>query len=95
MVHARRAEESDPRISGERVRANRLLTFVLDERKYTLLLKQKLVVDLLHLLDADGLVLCLLLQVAHIPGALFFDLDGISDRTTSVRIKYLFHPGKM
>ncbi|KAF3542054.1 hypothetical protein F2Q69_00021095 [Brassica cretica] len=26
-------------------------------------------------------------QVAHIiPGALFFDLDGISDRTTSVRI---------
>nr|KAJ0220519.1 hypothetical protein LSAT_V11C200079890 [Lactuca sativa] len=24
-------------------------------------------------------------QVAHIPGALFFDVDGISDRTTNVR----------
>lgn len=33
-------------------------------------------------------------QVAHIPGALFFDLDGIVDRTTDVRIvsRYTLHP---
>jgi 3-mercaptopyruvate sulfurtransferase SseA len=32
--------------------------------------------------------------VAHIPGALFFDLDGIVDRTTDVRIvsRYTLHP---
>lgn len=26
------------------------------------------------------------LQMAHIPGALFFDVDGISDRNSSVRL---------
>lgn len=25
-------------------------------------------------------------QVAHIPGALFFDVDGVSDRATNVRL---------
>ena len=28
-------------------------------------------------------------QVAHIPGALFFDVDGISDRATNVRCFFL------
>jgi 3-mercaptopyruvate sulfurtransferase SseA len=27
-------------------------------------------------------------QVAHIPGALFFDIDGIVDRTTDVRKRF-------
>lgn len=31
----------------------------------------------------------LLGQVAHIPGALFFDVDGISDQTTNVRCSIL------
>jgi len=30
--------------------------------------------------------------VAHIPGALFFDVDGISDRTSSVSSALLFVP---
>jgi thiosulfate/3-mercaptopyruvate sulfurtransferase len=29
-------------------------------------------------------------QVAHIPGALFFDLNGIADRKTNVRITVFF-----
>lgn len=30
-------------------------------------------------------------QVAHIPGALFFDVDGIADRTTNVRQFFDFY----
>ena len=41
-----------------------------------------------------GAKVFLYLQVAHIPGALFFDLDGIVDQTTDVRnvSGYTLHP---